>query len=129
MGVLLMTDPNYDADAASSSHGSVNPQAEMPFGIRINAGWRAPFTGLLCSEPPYGRNAAIDLKTREVLWDRPFGTSQKNGPFGIPSMLPFEIGTANNGSGHDFMETPISDYFIVYALSVLSAEDKSAKQP
>ncbi|MFZ3582497.1 membrane-bound PQQ-dependent dehydrogenase, glucose/quinate/shikimate family [Loktanella sp. DJP18] len=99
MGILPITDPNYDADAGGGSHGSISPQAQTPYGIRVNAGWRVPFTGLLCSQPPYGGIAAIDLNTREVLWDRPFGTARKNGPFGIPSMLPIEIGTPNNGGG------------------------------
>ncbi len=175
MGVLPITDPNYDASAGSGSHGSISPQALSPYGIRVNAGWRVPLTGLLCKEPPYGGIAAIDLQTREVLWDRPFGSARKNGPFGIPSMLPIDIGTPNNGGGvvtasglffiaaatddilraidiatgeevwqvalpaggqatpmtyeaggkqivvinaggHDFMETPIGDYFIAYAL-------------
>jgi quinoprotein glucose dehydrogenase len=31
------------------------------------------------------------------LWDRPFGSARKNGPFGIPSYLPLTIGTPNNG--------------------------------
>lgn len=175
MGVLPITDPNYDPDVGGGSHGSISPQAQAPYGIRVNAGWRVPFTGLLCKEPPYGGIAAIDLATREVLWDRPFGSARKNGPFGIPSMMPIEIGTPNNGGGfitasglffigaatddlfraidistgeevwqvelpaggqatpmtyqaegrqivvinaggHDFMETPIGDYFIAYAL-------------
>jgi quinoprotein glucose dehydrogenase len=174
-GVLPITDPNYDPDAGGGSHGSLSPQAQTPYGIRVNAGWRVPFTGMLCKQPPYGGIAAIDLNTREVLWDRPFGSARKNGPFGIPSMLPLEIGTPNNGGGvvtasglffiaattddllraidietgeevwqvalpaggqatpmtyevdgrqilvinaggHDFMETPIGDYFIAYAL-------------
>lgn len=175
MGVLPITDPNYDADAGSGSHGSINPQALTPYGIRVNAGWRVPLTGLLCKQPPYGGITAIDLNTREVLWDKPFGSARKNGPFGIPSMLPIDIGTPNNAGGfitasglffigattddliraidirtgeevwqaklpaggqatpmtyeangrqivvinaggHDFMETPIGDYFIAYAL-------------
>lgn len=175
MGVLPITDPNYNPDAGSGSHGSINPQALTPYGIRVNAGWRVPLTGLLCKQPPYGGLTAIDLKTRKVLWDRPFGSARKNGPFGIPSMLPVDIGTPNNGGGvvtasglffiaaatddilravdirtgkevwqvklpaggqatpmiyetngrqivvinaggHDFMETPIGDYFIAYAL-------------
>lgn len=175
LGVLPITDPNYDPDIGGGSHGSISPQAKSPYGIRVNAGWRVPYTGLLCKEPPYGGIAAIDLNTREVLWDRPFGSARKNGPFGIPSMLPVTIGTPNNGGGvitasglffiaaatddilraidvatgeevwqvtlpaggqatpvtyeaggrqiivinaggHDFMETPIGDYFIAYAL-------------
>lgn len=175
MGVLPITDPNYSPDAGSGSHGSINPQALTPYGIRVNAGWRVPLTGLLCKQPPYGGITAIDLNTRKVLWDRPFGSARKNGPFGIPSMLPVDIGTPNNGGGvvtasglffiaaatddliravdiktgkevwqeklpaggqatpmvyeanrrqivvinaggHDFMETPIGDYFTAYAL-------------
>jgi len=187
MGILPITHPDYNPDAGSGSHGSISPQAEAPYGIRVNAGWRVPFTGLLCKEPPYGGIAAIDLNTREVLWDRPFGSARKNGPFGIPSMLPFTIGTPNNGGGfitasglffiaaatddllraidietgeevwtvtlpaggqatpmtyeaegrqivvinaggHDFMETPIGDYFIAYALPAEGAEG-SGGQP
>lgn len=175
MGVRSINDPSYDPAAGSGSHGSISPQAESPYGIRVNAGWRVPFTGLLCKQPPYGGIAAIDLNTREFLWDRAFGSARKNGPFGIPSMLPVDIGTPNNGGGvvtasglffiaaatddlfravdtetgeelwqvelpaggqatpmtyeaggkqivvinaggHDFMETPIGDYFIAYAL-------------
>lgn len=186
MGVFPIGHPNYDPDAGGGSHGSISPQAETPYGIRVNAGWRVPFTGLLCSQPPYGGIAAIDLNTREVLWDRPFGTARKNGPFGIPSRLPLEIGTPNNGGGvitasglffigaatddlfraidvetgeriwnvalpaggqatpityeaggrqivvinaggHDFMETPIGDYFIAYALPPESAENEAAE--
>src|SRR5882757_5651898 len=29
--------------------------------------------------------------------DRPLGTARRNGPFGLPSFMPFEIGTPNNG--------------------------------
>ncbi|RUT34881.1 membrane-bound PQQ-dependent dehydrogenase, glucose/quinate/shikimate family [Arsenicitalea aurantiaca] len=171
IGVVPMGDPAYQ----SNPDTSVSPQVGAPYGIDVNAGWRVPFTGLLCKQPPYGGIAAIDLNTREVLWDRPFGTARKNGPFGIPSMLPLDIGTPNNGGavvtatglifigaatddlihaidietgetlwqdalpaggqagpmmyeaqgrqflvinagGHDFMETPIGDYFIAYAL-------------
>ncbi len=56
-----------------------------------------PFTNLLCKEPPYGGLRAIELATGRTLWDRPFGTAQKNGPFGLPSFLPLTIGTPNNG--------------------------------
>lgn len=75
---------------------NVNPQGDTPWGIEVNAGWRVPFTGMLCTEPPYGGIMAVDLNTRKVLWDQPFGSARKNGPFGIPSMLPIDIGTPNN---------------------------------
>jgi len=171
IGVAPVDDPAY----ADNPDTDINPQAETPYGVEVNAGWRVPFTGLLCTQPPYGGIMAVDLQTREVLWDRPFGTARGDGPWGIPSRLPFTIGTPNNGGavvtasglifiaaatddllraidietgeelwttelpaggqagpavyevdgrqylvinagGHNFMETPIGDYFIAYAL-------------
>ncbi|MBZ9937045.1 membrane-bound PQQ-dependent dehydrogenase, glucose/quinate/shikimate family [Mesorhizobium sp. BR1-1-16] len=79
------------------AEGAGDPQAGTPYAIDVNAGWRMPFTNLLCKEPPYGGIRAIDLATGETLWDRPFGQALNNGPFGIPSMLPISIGTPNNG--------------------------------
>jgi quinoprotein glucose dehydrogenase len=161
--------------AIGGAEGAGDPQAETPFAVNVNAGWRLPVTGLLCKQPPYGGIRAIDLKSGKTLWDRPFGTARTNGPFGIPSMLPVDIGTPNNGGavvtaggvvfiaaatdnliraidlktgktlwsdtlpgggqatpmtyeangkqyvvimagGHHFMETPISDELIAYAL-------------
>ncbi|MFD1253753.1 Glycerol dehydrogenase large subunit precursor [Devosia equisanguinis] len=171
MGVRSI-DQGGREDGAPSN---VSPQGDTPWGIKVNAGWRVPFTDMLCTQPPYGGITAIDLTTREVLWDKPFGTARKNGPFGIPSMLPLDIGTPNNAGavvtasglifiaattddliramdiesgevlweaelpaggqagpamyevdgqqflvinagGHSFMETPIGDYFLAYAL-------------
>ncbi|MDZ4376380.1 MAG: membrane-bound PQQ-dependent dehydrogenase, glucose/quinate/shikimate family, partial [Phenylobacterium sp.] len=79
------------------AEGAGDPQAGAPYGVQVNAGWRMPITNLLCKAPPYGGIRAIDLRTGRTLWDRPFGTARRNGPFGIPSNLPFEIGTPNNG--------------------------------
>jgi quinoprotein glucose dehydrogenase len=85
------------AGQESGSHASLAAQAGAPYAVDVNAGWRMPITGLLCKEPPYGGIRAFDLASGETLWDRPFGTARQNGPFGIPSYLPFEIGTPNNG--------------------------------
>jgi quinoprotein glucose dehydrogenase len=79
------------------AEGAGDPQWGTPFAIDVNAGWRLPLTGLLCKEPPYGGIRAIDLRTGRTIWDRPIGTARRNGPFGIPSMLPLTIGTPNNG--------------------------------
>lgn len=77
--------------------GAGDPQWGSPYAVDVNAGWRVPYTGLLCKQPPYGGLRAIDLRTGRTIWDRPYGTAKRNGPFGIPSGLPFEIGTPNNG--------------------------------
>ncbi|MCR5876232.1 PQQ-binding-like beta-propeller repeat protein [Phenylobacterium sp. J426] len=85
--------PGAEGGEASSSV----PQAGVPYAIDLNAGWRVPFTKLLCKRPPYGGIRAIELATGRTLWDRPLGTARKNGPFGLPSWLPLAIGTPNNG--------------------------------
>ncbi|MFC7499980.1 membrane-bound PQQ-dependent dehydrogenase, glucose/quinate/shikimate family [Enterovirga sp. GCM10030262] len=84
-------------DMGGGAEGAGDPQWGTPYAVDVNAGWRLPFTGLLCKEPPYGGIRAIDLRTGRTIWDRPLGTARKNGPWGIPSMLPINIGTPNNG--------------------------------
>src|SRR3546814_14208144 len=81
--------------------GAGDPQAGTPYAIDVNAGWRLPFTGMLCKQPPYGGIRAIDIATGKTIWDRPLGTARTNGPFGIPSMLPITIGTPNNGGSEE----------------------------
>ncbi|MEQ8955058.1 MAG: hypothetical protein RL120_13080, partial [Gammaproteobacteria bacterium] len=46
-----------------------------------------------CQQPPYGVLAAVDLETRQLLWERPIGSARDTGPLGIPTGLPFNIGT------------------------------------
>lgn len=77
--------------------GSIAQMRGAPYRIHLNPGWRMPITGLMCKEPPYGGIRAIDLRTGETIWNRPLGEARRNGPFGVPSMLPIDIGTPNNG--------------------------------
>jgi quinoprotein glucose dehydrogenase len=84
-------------DMKSGAEGAGDPQMGVPFAIEVNAGWRMPSTGLLCKQPPYGGIRAIDLRTGRTIWDHPLGTARRNGLWGIPSMLPINIGTPNNG--------------------------------
>lgn len=65
------------------AEGAGDPQTGTPYAIDVNAGWRLPFTKLLCKQPPYGGIRAIDLRSGQLLWDRPFGSARGNGPFGI----------------------------------------------
>ncbi|MBD8064509.1 membrane-bound PQQ-dependent dehydrogenase, glucose/quinate/shikimate family [Devosia sp. PTR5] len=86
-----------DIKAFGEDNGDVSAMEGVPYAIDVNAGWRVPGTGMLCKQPPYGWIRGIELSTGKTLWDHPFGSAERNGPFGIPSMLPFTIGTPNNG--------------------------------
>ncbi|GGJ83454.1 membrane-bound PQQ-dependent dehydrogenase, glucose/quinate/shikimate family [Pseudomonas matsuisoli] len=79
------------------AEGAGDPQEGTPYAMNVNAGWRLKQTGLLCVQPPYGGIRAIDLKSGKTIWDRPLGTARSNGPWGIKSGLPIDIGTPNNG--------------------------------
>ena len=110
--------PIYDASGGEETPlGEAGPQIGAPYAIQVNAGWRVAATGLLCKQPPYGGIRAIELATGRTLWDRPFGTARRNGPFGLPSYLPFDIGTPNNGgsvitaSGLVFIAAATDDLF------------------
>jgi quinoprotein glucose dehydrogenase len=111
LGVFYMGDPRYKGPGP----GNNRPQADLAYGISANQGWVMP-TGVLCKQPPYGGIRAIDLASGKTLWDHPFGSAQRNGPFGIPSMLPFRIGTPNNGgpvttaSGLIFISATTDDF-------------------
>ncbi|MDA3877537.1 MAG: membrane-bound PQQ-dependent dehydrogenase, glucose/quinate/shikimate family [Halothiobacillus sp.] len=96
LGWFPRGDPRH-AEDSGEAEGAGAPQLGVPYAVNVNAGWQVPFTGLLCKQPPYGGIRAIDLTTGMTLWDRPLGTARNNGPFGIPSRLPFNIGTPNNG--------------------------------
>jgi len=89
--------PRFASKQLSLSSHQIDPQWGAPYAIKVNAGWRVPYTKLMCKRPPYGGIRAIDISTGKTIWDRPFGTARRNGPFNIPTLLPFTIGTPNNG--------------------------------
>jgi quinoprotein glucose dehydrogenase len=89
--------PRFASQKLSLSSHQIDPQWGVPYAIKVNAGWRMPVTKLMCKRPPYGGIRAIDAATGKTIWDRPFGTARRNGPFNVPTLLPFTIGTPNNG--------------------------------
>ena len=83
------------ADGGQGDVGGTVAQAGTPFAAAIS-----PFLshlGIPCQAPPYGTISAVDLRTRKLVWTRPLGTASSNGPWGIPSHLPFLMGTPNLG--------------------------------
>ena len=95
--IYASKDANAKAAGKGEGGASVYPQINAPYAISVNAGWRNLGTGVPCTAPPYGGIRAISLDTGKTLWDGPLGTARRNGPFGIPSGIPFNIGLPNNG--------------------------------
>jgi quinoprotein glucose dehydrogenase len=89
--------PRFATSTPPSKPHQIDPQWGVPYAVNVNAGWRMPFTKLMFKRPPYGGIRAIDIATGKTLWDHPLGTARRNGPFNLPTLLPFKIGTPNNG--------------------------------
>ncbi|MHC4992309.1 MAG: outer membrane protein assembly factor BamB family protein, partial [Planctomycetota bacterium] len=64
-----------------------------PYGVRRTT-LLSPL-GAPCNKPPWGSLTALDLRSGEVLWKRPLGTTRDMAPF--PLWL--ELGTPNFGGG------------------------------
>jgi quinoprotein glucose dehydrogenase len=88
--------------------------------------WREPLLSPLdvpCNAPPWGRLAAVDLRSGEIAWQRPFGTLRDAGP--VP--LDVEVGVPNVGgplvtrSGLVFIGAAMDDY--LRAFDVASGEE------
>jgi quinoprotein glucose dehydrogenase len=70
-------------------------QQGTPFAAAI-----APFLSPLvapCTQPPYGLISAVDLNSRTLLWQKPFGTARDSGPLLMSTGLPIPIGVPNIG--------------------------------
>jgi quinate dehydrogenase (quinone) len=50
-----------------------------------------------CLQPPHGMLTAIDLTTRQIVWQVPTGTAEGQAPLGLKSHLPIPIGTLGIG--------------------------------
>lgn len=66
------------------------PQYGTPYGAKLS-GLVSPLN-VPCNEPPFGRIAAVDLKTRKLVWSRSIGSARDSGPLGIASHLPIRMG-------------------------------------
>ena len=60
----------------------LSPQIGTPYGVKTERPMLSPL-GIPCNAPPWGKMSVINLKTRELVWQRPLGTTKDNAPFGI----------------------------------------------
>ena len=77
--------------SGGAGHDGINAQAGTPFGVML-VNFMSPL-GVPCQNPPFGTVTAIDLKTKQIAWQRPLGTVEDTGPLGISTRLPMPIGT------------------------------------
>ena len=75
--------------------GAGGPQRGTPYAVS-NPPFFSPLA-VPCTEPPFGRVAAIDLNTRKVLWNKAVGTTASSGPFGMSLGLPLPMGVPVSG--------------------------------
>ena len=106
------------SEGVDGNPGGAAAMAGTPYGLHL-----LPFMsplGAPCQQPPYGLIAAIDLRTRKLLWEKPFGTAQDSGPLGIRSGLPLTMGVPNTGGsvitagGLAFIGAAQDGYFRAY---------------
>lgn len=80
----LIPREEYEETAGESGNESgFYPQRGVPYGFEL-VNWVSS-AGLPCWVPPYGTMLAYDLNTGGLLWEVPFGRSQKWGFFGPES--------------------------------------------
>lgn len=95
-------------------YGAVRPMVTSPLGVP-------------CSQPPFGTLTAIDMNTRQIVWQRSMGTVEQMGPLGIRTHLPMPLGMPTLGgpvataSGLVFF-TGTVDYYL-RAMDVATGEE------
>lgn len=111
--------PRAEADQRKQSMGhgeGLHPQAGTPYASH-NTQLLSPL-GIPCQAPPWGTMSAIDLKTKQVVWQHPMGTvadsSTKVGvkiPLEIPLGMPTLSGPTTTAGGLVFY-AGTQDYYL-----------------
>ena len=68
---------------AGPGESGFHPQTGAPYGMSLKTALNR--WGMPCWKPPFGELAAIDMSTGEIVWRKPFGSSQRYG-FYMPEM-------------------------------------------
>lgn len=81
-------------EAINTGMGAV-PLKGTPYAVNKNR-FMSPL-GIPCQAPPFGTLSAIDMKTRQIVWQVPVGTVQDTGPFGIKMHAQMPVGMPTLG--------------------------------
>lgn len=91
------------------AHGAFAPQRGTPYAVNP-VQFLSPL-GLPCNAPPWGKLTAIDLASRKIVWQRPFGTSHDHAPLGIATPGSPNLGGAVvTAGGVTFIAATIDHY-------------------
>lgn len=93
--IQLIPRADADKEGAAGVHDGFAPQTGTPYGVSKN-GFMSPL-GVPCHAPPYGTLSAIDLKSRQLMWQVPMSTLQDTGPLGMKTGLQIPIGMPTLG--------------------------------
>ena len=97
------------AKGGAPKNRSFSPQRGTPFAANP-IDMLSPL-GIPCNAPPWGRLTAIDLATRKIKWQHPFGTARDKAPLGIAVPgAPNIGGSVATGGGLLFIGAAIDDY-------------------
>lgn len=89
MGLKPVAKPSFENVAGPVA------QAGTPYAASVS-----PFLSPLvapCTQPPYGLVSAVDLNSRQLLWQKPFGTARDSGPLLMGLGIPIPMGVPNIG--------------------------------
>jgi quinoprotein glucose dehydrogenase/quinate dehydrogenase (quinone) len=120
MPLVLNLIPRKDAPAVDrivlDGRAAISPMSGTPYAVRTERPFVSPL-GVPCNAPPWGRLTAFDLKTRQVLWQRPLGTTADHAPLGIPVPGTFNQGGAMiTRSGLIFIGATLDNYLRAFDL-------------
>jgi quinate dehydrogenase (quinone) len=106
-GLLIVSDvrmpqtvaliPSKDPKVALALAKDRPPQSQKGLPYEVKNRWLLSSLFAPCLQPPHGMVTAIDLKTRQIVWQVPAGTAEGQAPLGLKSGLPIPIGTMGIG--------------------------------
>ena len=79
--VTLIPSEDFERERAAHPGVEISPQRGTPFAMRRDQ-LLSPL-GVPCNPPPWGTLAAVDLRTGELRWQVPLGTTRDKAPFPI----------------------------------------------
>jgi quinoprotein glucose dehydrogenase/quinate dehydrogenase (quinone) len=105
----LIPRPHADRIKQDKGHPLYSPQKGTPYGANV-AMMLSPL-GIPCNAPPWGKLTAIDLASRKIAWQVPFGTTADSAPLGIAVPgAPNIAGSVVTAGGVLFIGASIDDY-------------------